>query len=286
MPYETQRELTSAVAKAMEHAPEAALGQRLAQLVAGLHDLIRTLKPSDAEFGFALDFIARVGQSCSDKHNEVVLLADVLGLTTLVMLLNGEGLPGADDGALLGPFYREGSPTLANGASILHSATDGEPLLFEGQVVDPEGAPLEGVVAAVWQSSPLGLYENQDDTQVDMNLRGRFKTDAAGRFWFKSVRPAGYPVPTHGPTGELLRAIKRSPYRPAHIHILLFKEGYETLITQRFFDTPDALENDAVFGARQSLVGSLLLNADGVLRAATSLTMRAGNATWPRPPIQ
>jgi protocatechuate 3,4-dioxygenase beta subunit len=285
MPYETEAELTPAVVKAMMGVSDAAIGNKLATLVTGLHDLIRTNRPSEAEFHFALDFIAAVGRACDDKHNEVVLLADVLGLTTLVMLINGEGKPGEEDGALLGPFYRENSPVLENGSSILQCATDGDAIVFEGQVLDPHAKPIEDVMVVVWQSSPNGLYENQDPTQVDMNLRGRFTTDAAGRFCFRSVRPAGYPVPTHGPTGDLLRAVGRSPYRPAHIHILLYKAGYETLITQRFYDDENAIENDAVFGARRSLVGALEKQPDGVLRTVSSFTMRPGEAHWPKPPI-
>jgi protocatechuate 3,4-dioxygenase beta subunit len=81
-----------------------------------------------------------------------------------------------------------------------------------------------------------------------MNLRGKFTTNEQSRFWFRSVRPAGYPVPTDGPTGDLLRAQKRYPFRPAHLYFLAFKPGYKTLITQAFVDDDDHLETDVVFG--------------------------------------
>jgi protocatechuate 3,4-dioxygenase beta subunit len=51
-------------------------------------------------------------------------------------------------------------------------------------------------------------YENQDETQADMNVSGKFTTVAEGRFSFRSVKPSPYPVPTDGPVGELLRMAK------------------------------------------------------------------------------
>ena len=154
---------------------------------------------------------------------------DAIGFSTLVCLLNN-GRNGATEtaAALLGPFWRMRSPRTENGGSILRSPTPGPALLARCRVLDPQGRPLAGVEVDVWQASPVGLYENQDPAQAEMNLRGKFTTDAAGRFWFRSVKPAGYPVPTDGPVGDLLRAQRRHPYRPAHLHFLGFKEGYKT----------------------------------------------------------
>ncbi len=47
-----------------------------------------------------------------------------------------------------------------------------------------------------------------------MNLRGKFITDADGHISFRSVKPAGYPIPIDGPVGELLRAQGRHNMRP------------------------------------------------------------------------
>lgn len=283
--YDTQTELTEAVILSMRNCEDKDFSAKLAVAVRGLHELLRVLKLTEAEFGEVINFLTRVGQACDAKHNEGILLADLLGLSTLVMLLNGEGRPGEKDGALLGPFYREGAPLLQSGGSIIKCDTPGEPLQVYATVTDHLGQPLQDVEVAVWQSSPKGLYENQDAAQTDMNLRGRFMTDAKGRFWFHTVKPAGYPVPTHGPAGELLHILKRSPFRPAHIHFILYHEGFDTLITQRFFDTPAALEGDAVFGARDSLVGTLGQQEDGSWRSDCAFLLRPGKAHWPRPPI-
>jgi protocatechuate 3,4-dioxygenase beta subunit len=148
----------------------------------------------------------------------------------------------------------------------------------------------------VWHSSPVGLYENRDDTQADMNLRGKFVTDAQGRFSFRSVKPAGYPVPIEGPTGDMLRAQKRHPYRPAHIHFLLFKPGFKTLVTQVFVDDDEYLKTDVVFGVTKALVGDFKRHdsgpppAPGVAAPWFTLdytfVMEAGEAKLPVPPIK
>lgn len=66
-----------------------------------------------------------------------------------------------------------------------------------------------------------GLYEQQDDQQVEHNLRGKFKTDANGEYAFYCIRPTPYPVPYDGPAGKLLKLMDKHPYRPAHIHLIV-----------------------------------------------------------------
>ncbi len=118
----------------------------------------------------------------------------------------------------------------------------------------------------MWQSSPAGMYENQDDTQADMNLRGSFVTDAEGRFSFRSVKPGGYPVPVHGPTGDMLRAQHRHQFRPAHLHFLAHRKDYKTLITQIFLDDDPYLDSDVVFGVTRALIGGFKAGVGPLLR--------------------
>jgi catechol 1,2-dioxygenase len=199
--------------------------------------------------------------------------------------------------ALLGPFWRDHSPLTPNGASLVRSPTPGPALFANCRISDANGRPIEGVEVDVWHSSPVGLYENQDPNQADMNLRGRLRTDAEGRFWFRSVKPAGYPVPTHGPTGELLRAQRRHPYRPAHLHFLGYKPGWRTMITQVFVEDDPYLESDVVFGVTRELIGNYVRHdADETPPAADvkapwytldySFVMQPGEAKRPIPPIK
>lgn len=294
---EDERSLTQVVLAAMDGTPNPRLREIMNAFVRHMHAFAREVGLSEEEFELGLDFLNRVGQATNAAHNEAVLFSDAIGFSTLVCLLNN-GRSGATEtaAALLGPFWRMHSPATANGGSIVRSPTPGPALFADCRVTDPQGRPLAGVEVDVWQASPVGLYENQDPAQADMNLRGKFTTDAQGRFWFRSVKPAGYPVPTHGPVGDLLRAQQRHPYRPAHLHFLGFKPGYKTLITQVFVDDDTHLSSDVVFGVTRHLVGDYRRVADGTPPAADvdgpwyaldyTFVMEPGEAKLPKPPIK
>lgn len=252
---DNEAQVTEVVRTAMAQTPNARLRQVMDAFVRHAHAFIREVKPTEDEFYDGLMWIASLGHHTDKANNEVVLAADVLGISTLVDLLNNSAGHGETMSALLGPFYRANAPICENGEVIARSRTPGPTLLVHGRVLDLDGTPLAGALVDVWQSSPVGLYDNQDPEQVDMNLRGRFHTDEEGRYWFRTVRPAGYPVPTHGPVGHLLREQHRHPYRPAHIHFIVSAPGHRTLITQIFVDDDEYLETDVVFGVKQSIVG-------------------------------
>jgi catechol 1,2-dioxygenase len=244
-----QEQVTEAVLAAMAQAPDARLREIMSSLVTHLHAFAREVKLTEPEWEKAVAFVTGLGQATNDVHNEVILASDAVGLSTLVCLLNnGDAGNTETAAALLGPFWRMHSPRTANGGSILRSPTPGAPLFATCLVRNGEGQPLAGVEVDVWQASPAGMYENQDEAQADMNLRGKFIKGEDGRFAFRSVKPAGYPVPVHGPVGQLLAAQRRHPYRPAHLHFLLFKEGFKTLVTQVFVDDDAYLKSDVVFG--------------------------------------
>jgi catechol 1,2-dioxygenase len=210
-----------------------------------------------------------------------MLLAGALGASNLVCLLNNRQPTQANN---LGPFYRAGSPLCADGDSIVRSETPGAPLAFKGWVKDAQGRAIPGAEVDVWQSAPSGLYENQDPAQAEMNLRGSFTTDAQGSFSFRSVRPAGYPVPTEGPTGALLRAQKRHNFRPAHLHFLIVKPGYKTIASQVYDPDDPHLETDSQFGVTKALIGSYERSASGYSLQFT-FVLEPGESARPQPPI-
>ncbi|MGO4713448.1 dioxygenase family protein [Bradyrhizobium sp. 2TAF24] len=281
----------------MARAPNARVREIAEAFVRHMHAFAREVKLTEAEYGIGIDFLNRIGQATNDRHNEGILFADAIGFSTLVCLQNN-GDNGATEtaAALLGPFWRMHSPATANGASIVRSPTPGPELFVSCVLKDAKGAPIAGAEVDVWHSSPVGLYENQDEAQADMNLRGKFITDAEGRFSFRSVKPAGYPVPTDGPVGDLLRAQRRHPYRPAHIHFLAHKDGFKTLITQVFVDDDKYLATDAVFGVTRHLVGDYRRHDQGTPPAPGmaapwytldyTFVMEAGEAKLPIPPIK
>ena len=251
----SEDDVTPTVLAAFENTADPRLMTLMKSAASHLHAFVRETRPSEAEFEEALRWIAALGHHTNEANNEVVLAADVLGVSTLIDLINNNGMQGETMSALLGPFYRGQAPECANGENIARSSTPGPQLFFAGRVVAADGTPIAGAKLDVWQASPVGLYENQDPGQDEFNLRGVFRTDEDGRFDFVSVKPAGYPVPTGGPVGELLRRQRRHPMRPAHIHFIVSAPGYRTLVTQIFSDTPEALAGDVVFGAKRQIVG-------------------------------
>ncbi len=233
----------------------------------------------------------------TDTHNEIVLMAGSLGVSSLVCLLNN-GDQGNTDTAqsLLGPFWRLHSPRVENGKSIVRSDTPGAPLFVSARVVDNAGNPVAEAEVDVWHASPAGLYENQDPEQAEMNLRGKFTTDANGCFWFRTVMMTGYPIPTDGVVGRLLKLQNRHPYRPAHLHALIFKPGFKVLISQVYDPADPHIDTDAQFGVTQALIGDFVRHEEShpteldVGAPWYSLDyvykMEPGDAILPRPPIK
>ena len=276
--------VTDVVLNAMSRTPDPRLREIMSSLVKHAHAFLREVKPTEEEFERGVDFLVRIGQASGLEKNEGILLSDLLGISTLVVMLNKNGL--GTDPALLGPFWRGNSPVCASGEDIARDGgAGGEPLEVSGRVLDRDGKPVAGALVDVWQASPVGLYENQDEKQPEHNLRGRFETDAQGRFHFRTVRPAGYPVPTDGPCGEMLRAQQRHPYRPAHIHFMISREGYRTLVTQVFDNADAAIESDVVFGVTPALSGNFERRGDGKLHLDYDFVLQPGVRRIPTPPL-
>lgn len=255
---ENQQHVTAAVLEVMEQTTDPRLRQILTSLVAHLHGFIRDVGLTEEEFQHATKILNTMGQQSNDKHNEFVLMAGSLGVSSLVCLLNN-GNHGTTETtqSLLGPFWRSNHPITENGGSILRSDTPGPRLFGKFNFIDKNGVPIDRLEVDVWHASPVGLYENQDASQAEFNLRGKFFTGPDGMIEFKSVKPVGYPIPTNTTVGQLLDAQHRHPYRPAHVHILAHKEGYKTLISQIYVDDTEYLESDVQFGVTRALIGKL-----------------------------
>jgi catechol 1,2-dioxygenase len=294
---ESQEQLTGAVLEVMEQTPDPRLREIMVSLVRHLHGFIRDVRLTEEEFRQAAAIINEIGSLSSDTHNEAMLMSGSLGVSTLVCLLNN-GNNGATETTqnLLGPFWRPNHPHIENGGTIIRSDTPGDPMFVTLAIVDESAAPVAGAIVDIWHSSPAGLYENQDPGQADFNLRGKFTTNEEGRIWFRSVRPAGYPIPTDGVVGRLLEAQGRNAYRPAHVHALAFREGFKTLITQIYADDDPHLQTDAQFGVTRATTGTFVRHEgphprlpgyDGVWFTLDHvLTMEPGVAKWPQPPIR
>jgi catechol 1,2-dioxygenase len=269
----------------MHRTPDPRTKELLTLLVKHLHAFVREARLTEREFQDAIALVNAVGKRTTPSHNEAMLMAGALGVSNLICLMNN-GARGTrpTQANNLGPFYRADAPRCRDGDSIVRSPTPGPALLVRGSVVDEQGRPVAGADVHVWQSSPAGLYENQDPKQADMNLRGIFTTQADGSFTFRSVKPAGYPVPIDGPTGTLLAAQKRHNMRPAHLHFLVHKPGYKTIASQVYDPQDPHLETDSQFGVTRALIGDFVKAPDGY-RLEFGFQLEPGEARLPRPPI-
>jgi catechol 1,2-dioxygenase len=293
---ERQEQVTDAVVDAFQNIPDSRLREILIALVKHLHAFARDVHLTEEEFERAVAYVAALGQRTNASHNEVVLMSGSLGFSSLICLLNNGNNGQTETTAnLLGPFWRMNSPRTENGGTIIRSPTPGPAIFVNCWVKDQSGKPIEGAEVDIWHSSPEGFYEQQDPKQADMNLRGKFTTDKDGHFWFRSVKPAGYPIPIDGPVGDLVRATGRHNYRPAHLHFLIFKDGFKTLISQIYSNDDPRLETDVQFGVTRALVGDYRRHTGPA--PATDVTgewysldqtfvMEPGKSRLPRPPIQ
>lgn len=291
-----QHDVTEAVLAELQRADDPRWREIMSAAVEHLHGFARDVRLSEAEFHQACAVIAQLGQLTTASHNEVVLIAGSLGLSSLVCLLNnGEHGQTETTANLMGPFWRAGSPPMPSGASIVRSPTAGPPIFVNAWVRDRAGRAVAGAEVDVWHTSAEGFYENQDPGQADMNLRGMFVTDERGHIAFRSVKPSGYPIPLSGPVGALLRAQGRHNLRPAHIHFMIHKAGFKTQFSQVYSSDDPNLETDVQFAVTRALIGHYVLH-DGEPAPAADVTgpwysldhhfvIEAGEARLPKPPI-
>jgi hydroxyquinol 1,2-dioxygenase len=245
--------ITEAVIERFTESGNARLRTVMSALVRHLHDFVREVELTEAEWRTAIDFLTRVGQKSDDKRQEFILLSDTLGVSILVDAINHRQPKGATETTVLGPFYVENAPEQPLGANI-SPGLGGEKLFVEGDVHTLSGAPVAGAVVDVWHSDSEGYYDVQRNDLSEPALRARFRTNPKGRFWFWTIMPRSYPVPHDGPVGEMLQASGRHPFRPAHVHFRIEAPGFEPLVTHVFVDGDPYLESDAVFAVKESLI--------------------------------
>ena len=247
----TPTTITRAFADYCRNAPSERARTLLVSLASHLHSFVRENKVTQAEWGAAIDALTRATQFTDDKRNEYILFSDLLGVSSLIDMVNAsnKGTPSS----VLGPFHIEGAPELANGGDLWRGQV-GEPLVVSGKVTDHKGAPAKGTVLALWQNAGNGLYAQQDKDQKPTNYHARLKVADDGSFAFSTVRPVSYKVPDDGPAGDMLRVLGRDAWRPAHLHMIIQAPGHQPLITEFFPEDDEHLDGDAVFGVRAGLV--------------------------------
>jgi protocatechuate 3,4-dioxygenase beta subunit len=270
-PLFTEADSANVVVASFSADTEPRLRKLLSALVAHLHDFVKEVGLTDAEWRTGIEFLTATGHQCDPLRQEFILLSDVLGVSMLVETINHRAMGEATEQTVLGPFHVVESPRRELGDNI-DIAGNGEPCLVTGSVRDSSGTPIADANIDVWQADADGFYDVQKPGEIpERNLRGLFRSDSDGEFWFRTSVPRFYPIPVDGPVGRLLRATGRHPYRPAHIHFIVTAPGFDTLTTHVFKDDDPYLDSDAVFGVKESLISTFAYVDNNGLAAARGL---------------
>ena len=258
-----EKSITAAVIGRLSECDDPRFKRVMTSLVTHLHDVVREVQLTEAEWITAIEFLTDVGKTCTARRQEYILLSDTLGVSVLVITLNHPADQGNVESTVLGPFYWEGAPDLPLGSNLAEGVK-GEPAFYSGRVLSVAGAPIENAVLDIWSGDGEGNYDMQIPGETGMKARGRIRTDSSGRYWFRSIRPTFYPVPTDGPVGRMLRKMGRHPYRPGHIHIIVSAAGHLPVTTHLFVAGSEYLDSDAVFGMKESLVAQFERHPPGI----------------------
>ena len=261
-----ETELTAAVIRSFDDTPDPRAKFLLQELVTALHGYVAKTGLTFEEWEYAIDFLTRTGQKCTPIRQEFILLSDVLGVSMLVDAVNHREREGATGTTVLGPFYVGDHKVMPHGTDV-SADLPGERMFVQSRVTDLKGLPLANVPVDIWHADAEGFYDSQRPTYATegASSRARFITDADGRFFFRTILPCSYPIPTDGPVGEMIIQTHRHAMRPAHVHFLVNAPGYEPLITHVFMDGDKYLDSDVVFGVKDELVAKIEKRADALM---------------------
>ena len=252
--------ITDAVLEQASSTPDARLKQVMASLVRHLHAFAREVDLTPVEWLAGIRFLTEIGQKCTPFRQEFILLSDTLGLSTLVNALHDRrATESCTKSSLLGPFYRQDAPVMTLGESIVNKSSAPQICVY-GKVVDSAGKGIPNALVQVWEPDETGHYDLQRHDPSEMDLRGCFRTNPDGRYYFRAVCPLGYMIPMDGPVGDMIRAQRRHGYRPAHIHFLIGAPGYREVVTALYISGDDHIESDTVFGVTESLIARVKRN--------------------------
>jgi chlorocatechol 1,2-dioxygenase len=153
-----------------------------------------------------------------------------------------------------GPYFKPDCPTVTHELKTLADKA-GEAILLEGAVTDLSGKPIKGAEMFVWHSDPEGSYSGFCDYMPKSDYyRGRVEIPADGKYSLRTTMPHAYTIPHDGPTGVLLKAMGRHPWRPAHVHYIINADGFHQHVTQVYFAGDKYNDTDCAESVRPDLV--------------------------------
>jgi protocatechuate 3,4-dioxygenase beta subunit len=248
----TPETITAAFADYAAKAEDARTQEVLCGLAKHLHAFVKETRLSHAEWMAGLQALTRAGQISTEERNEFILFSDLFGVSAPVDMVNTP--PGATSCSNLGPFHQRGAPPLADGGD-LWKGQPGEVMVVSGRVLDAEtGEGIAGATLDMWQNADNGFYAARNSDQPAKNSHALLTCAADGSFAFTTTRQRPSTVPYDGPAGDMLRALAREAWRPAHLHVIAEAAGDRPLVTELFLEDDPYLDSDAVFGVREDLV--------------------------------
>jgi hydroxyquinol 1,2-dioxygenase len=261
-----ETELTAEVIRSFDDTPDPRAKFLLQELVTALHGYVAKTGLTFEEWEYAIDFLTRTGQKCTPIRQEFILLSDVLGVSMLVDAVNHREREGATETTVLGPFYVGEHKVMPHGTDV-SANLPGERMFVQSRVTDLAGKPLANVTVDIWHADDEGYYDSQRPTYATEgpSSRARFMTDADGRFFFRTILPCSYPIPTDGPVGEMIIQVRRHAMRPAHVHFLVNAPGHEPLITHVFVEGDKYIDSDVVFGVKDDLIAKVEKRTDALM---------------------
>jgi catechol 1,2-dioxygenase len=227
-------------------------------LVARLRSYIRENHLTHDEYRQAVAFFSEIGST-----GETPLLMDVFLEVTVDQVDSADR--GGTETCIEGPFYVANAPVMKSPCVLPHRSDEpGDVLILSGCVRSTDGTLLPGAVVDIWQSDAKGAYShfNIPEAEAPFNLRARVGVEQGGRFEIRTWVPASYEIPKAGPTGKLIAAMGRHAWRPAHIHLRLTHQGYQTLTTQIFVAGDPWIDSDVVGAVKGPLVANLQKHDD------------------------
>ena len=258
----TSESITEATLAQMSTTPDPRFKHIMDVGVKHLHAFAREVNLTPSEWIKGIAFMTRTGQMCTADRQEVILLSDTLGLSTLINTMHDKtAVEEATHSSLLGPFFRENAPKFKAGEQISQRDSSDEVVLW-GKVTDTKGRPLRNAIVSVWQTATDGRYDMQAEDN-SMDCRGEFTTDGDGNYLIRSVRPLFYSIPMDGPVGDMIRAQKRHGNRPAHIHFLIAAAGFREMVTALYIADDPHIMDDVVFGAHGDLIAAIKTDQPG-----------------------
>ena len=125
-----------------------------------------------------------------------------------------------------GPFYTANSPLIQNN-QLADINEVGTRIIISGQVYNLDCLEvIPNTEIDIWHANDLGGYDN-----TGYNLRGKITANSQGFYVFESIKPGLY--------------LNGATFRPSHIHFKITPPGFNTLITQLYFQGDPHIPTDA-----------------------------------------